>query len=104
MNRLKFAGVLTICVSLLWLFCVRADAQVPPGLTERTTTDFGGRHSIAGTVLLPNGNPPSERIRIRLISPGRDVSTTTDESGRFLISGLPDGGYTICGKSCCRRF
>ena len=70
-------------------------AQAPPGLTERTTTDFGGRHSIAGTVLLPSGSTPNERIRIRLVSPGRDVSTTTDESGRFLISGLPDGGYTV---------
>jgi hypothetical protein len=24
-----------------------------------------------------------------------EVSTMTDEAGRFLISGLPDGGYTI---------
>jgi tetratricopeptide (TPR) repeat protein len=70
-------------------------AQVPPGLTERTATEFGGRHSITGMILLPSGRSPSERIRIRLVSPGRDVVTTTDESGRFLISGLPDGGYTI---------
>lgn len=80
-----FVGALSLC-SL---------AQVPPGLTENTATGFGGRHSIAGTVLMPNGNPPSERIRIRLLGGGRDVSTTTDENGRFLISGLPDGGYTI---------
>lgn len=97
MTWLKFAdpSALLILLALLLALSVWGSAQVPPGLTERTTTDFGGRHSITGTVLLPNGNPPSERIRIRLVSPGRDVSTTTDESGRFLVSGLPDGGYTV---------
>src|SRR5690606_25494909 len=82
-------------VFLSAIFSLPAAAQVPPGITERTTTEFGGRPPIAGTVLLPNGSPATERIRIRLVSPGRDVSTTTDEAGRFLISGLPDGGYTV---------
>lgn len=84
-----------IFLALTCLLSLHVAPQVPPGLTENTATGFGGRHSITGTVLLPSGNPPSERIRIRLLSPGRDVSTTTDETGRFLISGLPDGGYTI---------
>ena len=97
MKKRGFAApsVLLISLALSAVFSLHAAAQVPPGLTESTATGFGGRHSIVGTVLLPSGNPPSERIRIRLVSPGRDVATTTDETGRFLISGLPDGGYTI---------
>ena len=96
MKKLRFAAPSEIKFFLVFAaFALNAAAQVPPGLTERTTTEFGGRHSIAGTVLLPSGTPPGERIRIRLVSPGRDVSTTTDESGRFLVSGLPDGGYTV---------
>lgn len=97
MKKRGFAdtSVLLITLALYAVFSPHASGQVPPGLTENTATGFGGRHSITGTVLLPSGNPPSERIRIRLISSRAEVSTITDETGRFLVSGLPDGDYTI---------
>jgi Tfp pilus assembly protein PilF len=97
MMKLRFPAPIVpiIGLSLLCLFSLLGQAQVPPGLTENTATGWGGGHRITGTVLLPSGNPPSERIRIRLMGSRAEVSTMTDEAGRFLISGLTDGGYTV---------
>lgn len=94
-SSLAAPAVLKSLFLILSTLFLNAAGQVPPGLTERTASGFGGGHSIAGTILLPSGVQPNERIRIRLVSPGRDVTTTTDESGRFLITGLTSGGYTI---------
>lgn len=97
MKKYRFApsSELFVVFTLTLIFSLRAAAQVPPGLTENTATGWGGMHRIAGTVLLPSGNPPNERIRIRLMGSRAEVSTMTDESGRFLISGLTDGAYTV---------
>lgn len=94
-RRSAIPSVVFIGVSLFSLLALETVSQVPPGLTENTATGFGGNHSIAGTVLLPSGDPANMRIRIRVLGHGKDVSTTTDEAGRFLISGLPPGGYAV---------
>jgi Tfp pilus assembly protein PilF len=85
---------------IFWLFILTAltaqlAGQVPSGITESTQADFGGRNAVAGSIVLPSGSPPNNRIRIRLSSPGREVSTNSDEAGRFFITGLPNGSYTV---------
>ena len=72
-----------------------AAAQSPQVLVENTRSDLGGRNAISGTVLLPAGVQPKTRIRVRLSTPGAEVSTSTDESGKFYISGLKAGNYTL---------
>src|SRR5574338_1120786 len=70
-------------------------AQVPGSQGELTRTDFGGRNSIAGIIYLPTGSPANVRMRVRLSSPGSEISAVTDENGKFLISGLINGSYTV---------
>ena len=70
-------------------------SQNPMVLTENTRSDLGGRNAISGTVLLPSGTSANTRIRIRLSTPGAEVSTNTDESGKFYISGLKQGTYIL---------
>lgn len=81
--------------TVLLLATLPALSQDPLILVENTRSDLGGRNAIAGTVLLPTGTPANTRIRIRLSTPGADVSTTTDASGKFYISGLRTGTYTL---------
>ena len=92
----RYAAPYVLIASLFSLaYLVPSTSAQIPGLTETTKTGFGGRHSIAGTVLLPSGDQANSRIVIRLVGAGRSVSTTTDEVGRFLITELHEGGYTI---------
>lgn len=70
--------------------------QIAGGLTETTRTDFGGRNYISGTVFEPSGGVINVRTRIRLSSvTAGEVLTTTDDSGRFVFSGLPNGSYSV---------
>lgn len=94
-RKIAISSVVFTGISLVTLLALPAYSQVPPGLTESTATGFGGNHSITGTILLPSGDPANIRIRIRVSGHGREVSTTTDDAGRFLITGLPPGGYSV---------
>ena len=84
-----------LVVTVLLLVAFPALSQDPLILVENTRSDLGGRNAIAGNVLLPSGTAAGTRIRVRLSTPGADVSTMTDESGRFYISGLRTGTYTL---------
>ncbi len=94
--RQFFASSRTLFPSIVFLFfTMAAGAQSPQILVENTRSDMGGRNSIAGTVLLPTGTAANTRIRVRLSTPGAEVSTRTDEFGKFYISGLKQGTYTL---------
>ena len=70
-------------------------AQAPGGQGDVTRVDLGGRNSVTGIVLSPGGRPVGYSVRIRLSRPGAEVSTFSDEYGRFMITGLGNGSYTI---------
>jgi Flp pilus assembly protein TadD len=91
---------LTLCPLLLGVVFLSslafASAQIAGGLTETTNTRLGGNNYIVGTVFSPDGQPISTRMNIRLSSPTwGDIVGTTDESGRFVFSGVGSGVYTI---------
>ena len=87
----------TIFLTVIILFCMaNAAAQIAGGLTETTNTRLGGNNYIAGMVFAPNGEPIKTRMRLRLSSPEwGDILATTDDTGRFVFSGVGSGVYTI---------
>jgi tetratricopeptide (TPR) repeat protein len=61
-----------------------------------TPTAFGGRHSISGVVLGPDGSPISTQVVVRLSTSTRgDVLGSTDEDGRFNFTKIDNGNYTV---------
>ena len=71
----------TVFVAVLFLACV-AFAQ--------------GGHTIQGKVIAPNGNAPSQPVRVSLTLAGRPIyETFTDLSGRFSFSGVGSGTYDL---------
>jgi Flp pilus assembly protein TadD len=87
----------TILLTVLILLSVaNAAGQLTGGLTETTNTRLGGNNYIAGMVFAPNGEPIKSRMRIRLSSPAwGDILATTDDTGRFIFSGVGSGVYTV---------
>ena len=85
------------CIGLL-LLRASAFAQLSsaaPGLGD-TATGFGGRHSISGVVLTPEGRPVNARVVVRLSTATRgDVVGTTDSEGRFGFTRIDNGNYTL---------
>jgi hypothetical protein len=80
------------------LFCSAgyAAGQIAGGLTETTNTRLGGNNYIVGMVYSPDGRPINRRMRILLNTPRwGDVLATTDDSGRFVFSGVGSGVYTL---------
>ena len=82
-------------VILLLLLSHTGYSQIPGGISETTRTELRGRNSISGTVAGPSGRPLNYRVRLRLSAPGAEVLTSTDDSGRFMLSGLGNGTYTL---------
>ena len=81
---------------MILLSVANAAAQLAGGLTETTNTRLGGNNYIAGMVFAPNGEPIKSRMRIRLSSPAwGDILATTDDTGRFIFSGVGSGVYTV---------
>lgn len=90
MNRAILLVVTLLC------FAGFAVGQIAGGLNETTNTDLGGNNYIIGTVYSPAGRPINRRIRIRLTTPTRgDVLSSTDDTGKFVFSGVGSGLYTV---------
>jgi iron complex outermembrane receptor protein len=70
------------------LLCARAPVQLHAQSAPRTT--------LSGTVLDPDGKVIVEAaLIVRAEGSGDAHQTTTDASGRFVLTGLPEGLYTI---------
>lgn len=90
MRRPVFLSVIFLCSVTL------APAQIAGGLTETTNTRLGGNNYIVGSIFSPEGLPIRMRMNIRLTSPTwGDIMATTDDTGRFVFSGVGSGVYTI---------
>ena len=84
--------------SAIALFPVQAYAQddVIPPPTPINTRSEGGRGSIAGRVVLPSGQPVSDRVKITLSDiRNPDLTIYTDTNGGFGFTNLPEAIYTL---------
>lgn len=79
----------------LLLLSLLSVAVYPQGAGEVTRVDLGGRNTIAGVVFAPNGVPAGRGVRIRVVKAGAEANATTDDQGRFKITGLSSGSYTL---------
>lgn len=84
-----------LIVSIIFLLSYSAVSQIAGGMNETTATNFGGKHFITGTIFLPSGTPARSRMRIRLSSMKGEIVTTSDDTGKFVFSGLSNGTYTV---------
>ncbi|MBX7172548.1 MAG: tetratricopeptide repeat protein [Pyrinomonadaceae bacterium] len=83
-----FVIVITICA-----IC-SLKAQIAGGLSETTSSNWGGNNFITGSVVLPNGSPINAKISIKLQSMTKgEILATTDDSGKFVFSRLAPGTY-----------
>jgi tetratricopeptide (TPR) repeat protein len=70
------------------------DDVVPP--PSPNVTRSSGRGSIVGRVVLPSGQPVTERCRVTLTSMREnDLTVFTDNNGGFGFANLPEATYTI---------
>lgn len=58
-----------------------------------------GSHTLQGKVILPNGSPPPNSVKVTLTFNGRRLyETFTDLSGRFSFTGLQRGMYELIAE------
>lgn len=88
--RILFVILFAICT----VFPLKA--QIAGGLSETTTSNFGGNSYITGSVVLPNGSPVNTRISITLQSQTKgEIIAMTDDSGKFVFSRISSGIYYV---------
>lgn len=80
-----------LLVFLIACFTPAASAQI-----NRSTQRSGGDASIRGIVLLPNGSPVNEPVKVTLkVLRGDQATSYTDRDGRFQFPNLAAGDYTL---------
>jgi tetratricopeptide (TPR) repeat protein len=78
------------------LFLIACLAPAASAQVAKSTQTSGGEASIRGIVLLPNGSPVNEPVKVTLkVLRGDQATTYTDRDGRFQIPNLAAGDYTI---------
>jgi Flp pilus assembly protein TadD len=83
-------------VSLFLSAVAISSGQIAGGLNETTNARMGGNNFIVGMVFWPSGMPVNTRISIRLSTPmNGDIIASTDDSGKFVFSGLAAGPHTL---------
>ncbi len=92
-NHSVRTAILLVAISLSLI--VPTAAQIAGGLSETTQTGYRGKHFISGTIFSPAGLPVRARTRIRLSSLNGEIVTTTDDTGKFVFSGLDNGTYWV---------
>src|SRR5436309_4203678 len=93
-------AALTVCgVAALTLSLSTAAAQPPPSSPPRDRRPAAtGTAAIRGRVFAGDTNRPLRRARIIISAPelGSDSrNTSTDADGRYEVTGLPAGRYTL---------
>src|SRR5436190_4546370 len=81
---------------LLLLFLIAGAVQTASAQGNRSTQRSGGDGSIRGIVLLPNGSPVTEPVKVTLkVMRGDQATAYTDRDGRFQFLHLAPGDYTL---------
>ncbi|HYW71070.1 MAG TPA: tetratricopeptide repeat protein [Pyrinomonadaceae bacterium] len=79
---------------LCLLICVAVSSALAQG--TRSTQNSGGDGAIRGVVVLANGSPVTEPVKITLkVLRGDQATTYTDRDGRFELLHVAAGEYTI---------
>jgi len=81
-------------VFLLVLICVFISPA--PAQINRSSQTSGSSANIRGIVLLPNGSPVNEPVKVTLkVMRGDQATTYTDRDGRFEFKAVAAGEYTV---------
>lgn len=89
--RTLFLGLILVSIS-----AVLVNGQIPQGMNETNNTHWGGNNYLVGTVFFPDGTRVNIKMNIRLRSVQKgDVLALTDDTGKFVFSGLSSGLYFI---------
>ena len=81
---------------LLLLLLIACFAPAASAQVNRSTQRSGGDANIRGIVLLPNGSPVNEPVKVTLkVLRGDQATTYTDRDGRFQFLNLAAGDYTL---------
>jgi Tfp pilus assembly protein PilF len=96
-SKFKFRWLRLSAILCLVIYAVcPLNAQIAGGLSETTSSNWGGNNYITGAVLLPNGSPVNARISIILQSQTKgEILAMTDDSGKFVFSRISPGIYTF---------
>jgi tetratricopeptide (TPR) repeat protein len=101
--------LLLIVPFCLFTFVASAQTGVPPSRPTHPTpaSESGsiGSGSIRGRIVLPNGTPVSEAVKINLlVMSGSQALVYTDQQGQFEFRGLSPGEYAIEVEGDRQRF
>ncbi len=86
-NALRFAIVIvTLMLPTL------AHGQTPGDFAR---PDMPGKHTITGLLFTPERSPAGRGVQIRVSRGGNDVTVWTDQDGKFTVSSVVNGTYTV---------
>jgi tetratricopeptide (TPR) repeat protein len=81
---------------LLLLLLIACSIPAASAQVNRSTQRSGGDASIKGIVLLPNGSPVNEPVKVTLkVLRGDQATAYTDREGRFEFHTVTAGDYTV---------
>ena len=75
------------------IFCVQALGQFES--TTKLDAGNGGRNTLQGDLILPNGQRLDHPVMVRLSTPRGEISTTSNGNGSFVFRQLTSGRYTV---------
>jgi Tfp pilus assembly protein PilF/uncharacterized protein YaiE (UPF0345 family) len=86
-NAFRFAIVIvTLMLPML------AHGQTPGDFAR---PDMPGKHTITGLLFTPERSPAGRGVQIRVSRGGNDVTVWTDQDGKFTVSSVVNGTYTV---------
>jgi tetratricopeptide (TPR) repeat protein len=92
-NRMRFRPIVTLV--LLLMLAGHVYSQILPGAASRPLASER-QGTIRGNVVMPDGSPLSEAVKITLKAMRGDVAMIyTDQQGRFELGNLTPAQYTI---------
>jgi Tfp pilus assembly protein PilF len=80
-----------IVVGMLLLPAI-AHGQTPGDFAR---PDMPGKHTITGLLFTPERSPAGRGVQIRVSRGGNDVTVWTDQDGKFTVSSVVNGTYTV---------
>lgn len=78
-------------LTLIWSFTALAQAES----NVKLDAGNGGRNTIQGDVITPNGQRLDHPVMVRLSTPRGDITTTSNGNGSFFFRQLVGGRYTV---------
>lgn len=91
LSLFRFLGIVSLTVVVVFCTADKCFSQ-----TSVNSTGTGGRHTIQGSIFLPNGSRPEIPVKVELESTTyTPLSVFADRNGNFAFKSLSPGTYTI---------